>query len=66
MVNKNSKAWTDFKIECANEIGRVQYCKENNDQYKGNLSARENGAQGGPIGGQMVKKIFEQAKGQMH
>ena len=48
--------WTKFKMECANEIGRLQYCKEFNDEYKGDLPSKVNGAQGGPIGGQMVKK----------
>lgn len=48
-----------LKMEAAEEIGRLQYVKENNDHYKGDLSSYENGSQGGPIGGQMVKKIFE-------
>jgi hypothetical protein len=56
--------WTKFKIECATEVGRVQYCKENNDEYKGNLPSRVNGEQGGPIGGQMVKQMIALAKQQ--
>jgi len=51
-------------MECAAEVGRVQYCKENNDEYKGDLPSRVNGEQGGPIGGQMVKKMIEFAKQQ--
>ena len=69
MASKNRKygpdhPWTKFKMECANEIGMAQYVKENNDHYKGDLPSRENGKQGGPIGGQMVKKMVEMAKQQ--
>jgi small acid-soluble spore protein D (minor alpha/beta-type SASP) len=56
--------WTKFKMECAQEVGRLQYVKENNDEYKGDLPSRVNGEQGGPIGGQMVKKMIETAKRQ--
>jgi len=48
-----------LKYEAAKEIGRLQYIKENNDHYKGDLPSRINGEQGGPIGGQMVKKMIE-------
>ena len=51
-------------MECASEIGRLQYVKENNDEYKGDLPSKVNGAQGGPIGGQMVKKMIDMAKQQ--
>jgi len=69
MASRNRKygpdhPWTKFKLECAAEIGRVQFCKENNDEYKGDLPSRVNGEQGGPIGGQMVKKMIEFAKQQ--
>lgn len=53
---------TKFKLECAKEIGRLQYCKENNDHYKGDLSSKQNGSEGGPIGGQMVKRMIEMQK----
>ena len=56
--------WTQFKMECASEVGRTQYTKEKNDHYKGDLPSRVNGEQGGPIGGQMVKKMIEMAKKQ--
>ncbi len=56
--------WTKFKMECAQEVGRLQYVKENNDEYKGDLPSKVNGAQGGPIGGQMVKKMIEYAERQ--
>lgn len=56
--------WTKFKMECAQEIGHLQYVKENNDHYKGDLPSRVNGQQGGPIGGQMVKKMIQMAENQ--
>ena len=67
MANSNRKAapesaWTKFKMECAQDVGLLQYVKENNDHYKGDLPSRVNGQQGGPIGGQMVKKMIEQSK----
>ncbi|MEM5780139.1 MAG: alpha/beta-type small acid-soluble spore protein [Bacillota bacterium] len=52
-------------MECAQEVGLLQYVKENNDHYKGDLPSRVNGEQGGPIGGQMVKKMIEMAMTQM-
>ena len=64
-MKKNDQAWRDFKIECAREIGMEQFCKENNDHYKGDLTSRQNGHEGGPIGGQMVKKMIQKAKDQM-
>jgi len=57
--------WTRFKMECAQEIGHLQYVKENNDHYKGDVPSRINGQQGGPIGGQMVKRMIEMAKNQL-
>lgn len=57
-------SWTKFKMECAQDVGKLQFVKENNDEYKGNLPSRVNGEQGGPIGGQMVKKMIESAKSQ--
>ncbi len=51
-------AMTKFKLEVASELGISQYCKENNDHYKGDLSAKENGLQGGPIGGEMVRRMI--------
>ena len=56
--------WTKFKMECAQEIGQIQYVKENNDHYKGDLPSRVNGEQGGPIGGEMVKRMIAMAKQQ--
>lgn len=60
MVPEAYDAMTKFKLECAEEIGHLQYCKENNDHYKGDQTARQNGFEGGPIGGQMVKKMIQQ------
>ncbi|HHV59668.1 MAG TPA: alpha/beta-type small acid-soluble spore protein [Clostridiaceae bacterium] len=54
-----------LKLEAAKEIGHLQYCKEFNDHYKGDLPSRVNGAQGGPIGGQMVKKLIKMAQEQL-
>ena len=51
-------AMQKFKMECATDIGRLQYCKENNDHYKGDLTAKQNGSEGGPIGGEMVKRMI--------
>jgi hypothetical protein len=65
IVPEARKALTKFKLECAEEIGRVQFCKENNDHYKGYLTSKQNGAEGGPIGGQMVKKMIESYEKQM-
>ena len=65
MVPGAREAMNKFKLECAAEIGRTQFCKENNDHDKSNLTAKQNGSEGGPIGGQMVKKMIEQAKKNM-
>ena len=43
----SKKEWQQFKIECAREIGHEQFVKENNDHYKGDVSARQNGMEGG-------------------
>ena len=51
-------AMTKLKMECAADLGLSQFVKENNDHYKGDLTARENGSQGGPIGGEMVKRMI--------
>ena len=56
--------WTQFKMECAQDVGHLQYTKENNDHYKGDLPSRVNGEQGGPIGGEMVKRMIAMAKQQ--
>lgn len=65
LVADSREALTRFKIECAQEIGHVQFVKENNDHYKGDVSCRQNGHEGGPIGGQMVKKMIAMAENQM-
>lgn len=51
-------ALQQLKFECAKDLGRTQFAKENNDHYKGDLTAKENGSQGGPIGGEMVKRMI--------
>jgi hypothetical protein len=65
LVPEKREALNRFKIECAKEIGMEQFVKENNDHYKGDLTAAQNGREGGPIGGQMVKKMIAQAEQQM-
>ncbi|MEN6315813.1 MAG: alpha/beta-type small acid-soluble spore protein [Clostridiaceae bacterium] len=65
LVPEKREALNRFKMECAKEIGHEQFVKENNDHYKGNLTAAQNGHEGGPIGGQMVKKMIAQAEREM-
>ena len=52
-------AINQFKMEVAKDMGRLEFCKENNDHYKGELTARQNGSEGGPIGGEMVKRMIQ-------
>lgn len=59
LVPESREALNRFKMECAAELNRTQFTKEHNDHYKGDLPARQNGSEGGPIGGQMVKKMIE-------
>jgi small acid-soluble spore protein D (minor alpha/beta-type SASP) len=61
----SNNAWNAFKMECAQEIGHLQFVRENNDHYKGDVPSRVNGQQGGPIGGQMVKRMINMAKNQI-
>lgn len=65
LVANKREELTRFKIECAKEIGHEQFIKENNDHYKGDVTAAQNGHEGGPIGGQMVKKMIAYAEQQM-
>lgn len=58
-------AMNRFKMECAEAIGRTQYTKENNTQYKGDLTSKQNGSEGGPIGGEMVKRMIKQYEDSM-
>ncbi len=60
-----SKKLNKLKMEAAAEIGLSQFTKENNDHYKGDVPAKVNGSQGGPIGGRMVKKMIESEQGKM-
>ena len=54
-----------LKMEAASEVGLTQFTKENNDHYKGDVTAKKNGAQGGPIGGQMVRKMIQSEEEKM-
>ena len=66
LVPQSREALTKFKMECAQEIGHTQFTKENNDHYKGDVTCKQNGQEGGPIGGQMVKKMISMAEQQLH
>lgn len=57
--SETRKKLNSLKMEAAAEIGMTQFVKENNDHYKGDVSSRLNGAQGGPVGGHMVKKMIQ-------
>lgn len=59
LIPESYDAMTKFKLEVAEEMGRLEFCKENNDHYKGDLTARQNGSEGGPIGGEMVKRMIK-------
>lgn len=59
LVPENYEAINKFKMECAADIGRLQFTKEHNDHYKGDVTARQNGMEGGPIGGEMVKRMIK-------
>jgi len=60
-----SEKLNKLKMEAADEIGMMQYVKENNDHYKGDVPSRVNGEQGGPIGGRMVQKMIQSEKGKL-
>lgn len=59
------KLLQQLKMEAAAEIGHLDFVRENNDHYKGDVTSRQNGLEGGPIGGQMVKKMVAYAEQQM-
>ncbi len=59
LVPESYDGMQKLKMEVAQELGRLQFVKENNDHYKGDVTARQNGSEGGPIGGGMVKKMIE-------
>lgn len=55
----------ELKMEAAKELGRLEFVRENNDHYKGDVSSRQNGSEGGPIGGEMVRRMVAYAKSSM-
>jgi small acid-soluble spore protein D (minor alpha/beta-type SASP) len=65
LVPENYDAINRFKMECAQDIGRTQFTKEKNDHYKGDLPAKQNGSEGGPIGGEMVKRMIKMYEQQL-
>ena len=47
-VSSDSRAaLTRFKLECAEEIGHLNYCKSLIIHYKGDVSCVQNGREGG-------------------
>ena len=62
---QKKKLLQELKMEVAAELGRTDFIRENNDHYKGDVTARQNGQEGGPIGGEMVKRMVEYAKQNM-
>ena len=56
VVPQAKAAMEQFKMEAANEVGVTL-----KDGYNGDLSSRD----AGRIGGQMVKKLIQQAESQM-
>jgi len=65
-TSESKKKWLhQLKMDAAAEIGHLEFVRENNDHYKGDVSSRQNGLEGGPIGGQMVKKMVAFAQQQM-
>lgn len=63
--SETRKKLNNLKMEAAAEIGMTQFVRENNDHYKGDMPSMLNGAEGGPIGGQMVKKIIQSEQNKM-
>lgn len=56
----NSNSGEDVKYEIANELGIPL-----NREYNGNLTAKQAGTIGGPIGGNMVKEMIKLAQKQL-
>lgn len=62
---QKKKLLQELKMEVAADLGRTDFIRENNDHYKGDVTARQNGSEGGPIGGEMVKRMVQYAKQNM-
>ena len=62
---QTKKLLQELKMEVAADLGRTDFIRENNDHYKGDVTARQNGSEGGPIGGEMVKRMVQYAKQNM-
>jgi hypothetical protein len=66
MTNEQTKKLLqELKMEVAADLGRTDFIRENNDHYKGDVTARQNGSEGGPIGGEMVRRMVQYAKQNM-
>ena len=62
-LSEKREALTRFKIECAKNRA-VSSSQENNDHYKGDLTAQK-AAKAAPSGEQIVKKMIAFAEQQM-
>jgi hypothetical protein len=56
----NSNQGDDVKYEIANELGITL-----NREYNGNLTSKQAGTIGGPIGGNMVKEMIKMVQEQL-
>jgi hypothetical protein len=65
MPSEKQRVLQNLKMETASQLGLLQNISENKAFYKGDVAARINGAQGGPIGGQMVRKMIRAEENRM-
>ncbi|MTI47572.1 MAG: alpha/beta-type small acid-soluble spore protein [Firmicutes bacterium] len=61
IVPEARQALNEMKNEIANELGII--ANQSTDKY--NLTSRENGHIGGSLGGNMTKRLIEQAQRQL-
>jgi|GEM_PF-2068568 len=58
------RALTQFKVEVADDLGLPAKPPSRNT-YMGHITTREAGHLGGPIGGEMVRRMVERAEQEM-
>lgn len=58
------RAQTQFKVEVAGDLGLPARSPSAN-KYMGHITTREAGHLGGPIGGEMVRRMIERAEQEM-
>jgi small acid-soluble spore protein D (minor alpha/beta-type SASP) len=61
LVPSKKRRLKTFKNEIASELG-VSLKDSKPREYSGNLTAMQNGMLGGPVGGEMVRRMVEQYK----